>query len=58
MPVKLFGENVIFLVFLGGLYDLDYNAACEPVKLSGENVIFVVFLESFMTLIEMLLVCL
>ena len=43
MPVKLSGENVIFLVLLGGFYDLDYNAACEPVKLSGENVIFVVF---------------
>ncbi len=47
MPVKLSGENVIFLVFFWGGYDLDYNAACAPVKLSGENVIFVVFWGGF-----------
>ena len=47
MPVKLSGENVIFVVFLGGFYDLDWNAACVPVKLSGKNVIFVVFLGGF-----------
>ena len=47
MPVKLFGENVIFVMFFGGFYNLDCHAACLPVKLPGENAMFVVFLGGY-----------